>query len=219
MLELLQLDCLWFGIACLAGSQAGIITECCLHQVNKQPDKTVKFKPHRSLSLGADWHMVHSLAHTDWNHRKLSFAATKWPVWPVDGTFGDHPMFLKIIERLLIWQLPVWITLRVPIDLFQGLPSNSKTEIKFVHILAHLWKTPCWCHSPELFKNWQIHAGIQPPFFKDHQNKRQMCLAAHEDKDLSSLWKNIGHTNTRPDPKYSNLFWNLAKGRRLHRYI
>lgn len=61
MLELLQLDCLWFGIACLAGSQAGIITECCLHQVNKQPDKTVKFKPHRSLSLGADWHMVHSL--------------------------------------------------------------------------------------------------------------------------------------------------------------
>lgn len=55
----------------------------------------------------------------------------------------------------------------------------------------------------------------RPPFYKDHQNKRQMFLAAHKGKDLSSQWRNIGI----PYWKYSSLFWNLAKWRRLRCYI
>lgn len=224
MLELLQLDCLWCGLACLAGSQAGIITECCLHQVNKQPDRTVKFKPHRSLPLGADWHMVHSLqvalAQTNWNHWKLSSAVTKWPVWPswrhIWGSSNASKSNWKAVD-LAASSVEV-----SPCVSSFGFISRTSFKLKDRNqVCSQAWpifeKLPDGVTVLNCPNTCRFTQEYKSSFYKDHRTKGR-CVKLHTRTKIFHHWRNIGSTNTRPD-WYSNLFWNLAKGRTLHCYI
>lgn len=130
-----------------------------------------------------------------------------------------------IIRQLLVW---VWVTLHVLVDLFQGLPSNSRTEIRSVH-LAHLWKAPWWClnctNVPSGRRYLHFYAGKQALSLKNNnikallndQNKRQSgaehgAKIYHHHGEILDLqtWDQTENIWTRSEQKFLIIRHNTA---------